>query len=54
MKLCEYNISEDVNEVQVDVAHKILTTPAFMKGTAEYIQVHEGIGKMIDELFKLC
>ncbi len=48
------HIQKDVNEVHVDKLKRIITTPAFMKANPEYRQVYEGIGNMIDELFKLC
>ena len=43
---------KDVNEIQVDQKYRLVTTPAFMKN-ATYFEVFNGIGKMIDEVFKL-
>jgi enhancing lycopene biosynthesis protein 2 len=48
------HVQKDVNEVLVDKEKRIITTPAFMKNNPDYFQVYEGIGKMVDELFKLC
>lgn len=46
-------IQKDVNEVQVDSQLNLVTTPAFMKN-ATYYEVFDGIGRMIDEIFRLC
>ena len=43
---------KDVDEIQVDQKYRLVTTPAFMKN-ATYFEVFNGIGKMIDEVFKL-
>ena len=47
------HVNKDVNEVEVDKNLLIVTTPAFMK-EAEFYQVYDGIGKMIEEVIKLC
>ena len=47
------HIPKDIDEIQVDKNLLLVTTPAFMK-EAEYCQVYDGIGKMIDEVIKLC
>ena len=46
-------IERDVNQLQVDTKYKVVTTPAFMKN-ASFYQVFEGIGKMVDEVLKMC
>lgn len=46
-------IEKDVTEIQVDDNYKVVTTPAYMKN-ASYFEVFSGIGKMVDELLKLC
>ena len=46
-------IEKDVDQVQVDTKFKIVTTPAFMKN-ASFYQVFDGIGKMVDEVLKMC
>jgi enhancing lycopene biosynthesis protein 2 len=46
-------IEKDVDEFCVDEVNKIVTTPAFMKN-AQYHQVYDGIGKMVNEVIKLC
>ena len=46
-------VPKDINEVHVDKNYKIVTSPAFMK-EAKYNEVFDGIGKMIQELLKLC
>lgn len=38
---------KDVDELCIDKANKIVTTPAFMKENPKYSEVFEGISKMI-------
>ena len=46
-------IEKDVNEINIDKANKIITTPAFMKN-ASFYEVFNGIGKMVDEVLRLA
>jgi len=43
-----------VGEVCVDSANKLVSTPAYMAGTAQYHQVQDGVGAMVEELLKLA
>ena len=43
----------DVDEVCKDRYHKIVTTPAYMKGDATPYQVFEGVKKLVQEVIKL-
>jgi enhancing lycopene biosynthesis protein 2 len=47
------HVPKDVDEVQVDKNLLLVTTPAFMK-EAEFYKIYDGIGKMINEVVKLC
>lgn len=42
-----------IDEVSVDPAHKLVTSPAYMKGDAKPDEVYEGVGKMVREALKL-
>jgi enhancing lycopene biosynthesis protein 2 len=45
--------SKDVTQTQVDANYKLVTTPAFMKSSATYAEVFDGIGLMVNCLLKL-
>uniref|UniRef100_A0A7S2V8H1 DJ-1/PfpI domain-containing protein n=1 Tax=Fibrocapsa japonica TaxID=94617 RepID=A0A7S2V8H1_9STRA len=42
----------DIDEVCVDEQHKIVTTPAYMKGDAKPDEIFRGIEKMVEEVSK--
>ena len=46
-------IEMDVDGVHVDVKSKVVSTPAYMKGTAAPHQVFDGIGLLVRELLRL-
>lgn len=46
-------IDKDVNEIHVDLKFRVVTTPAFMKN-ASFAEVFNGIGKMVNEVLRLC
>ena len=46
------HINKDVHDIHVDEKNKIVTTPAFMCETAMH-EIHDGIGRMVDEVLKL-
>jgi enhancing lycopene biosynthesis protein 2 len=52
-KLGNKVISCDVDEVCKDRFSKIVTTPAYMKGTAKPFEVFDGIERLVNEVIKL-
>jgi enhancing lycopene biosynthesis protein 2 len=53
-KMGATNVVRPVTEAVVDKGNRLATAPAYMYGTASPFQVHEGIGKMIEETLKMC
>jgi enhancing lycopene biosynthesis protein 2 len=47
------HVERDIDQVHVDPNYKIVTTPAYMKGTAAPHEVYEGVGKLVAEVLKL-
>ena len=45
---------KDTNEICVDEKNKVVTSPAFMKGSAQYYEVFEGISKMVAKANELA
>ncbi len=45
-------VDKDVADVCVDSKNKIVTTPAFMYN-GKFHEIHDGVGKMVQELMKL-
>jgi len=43
---------KNVNEICIDEENNIVTTPAYMSKDASIFQVYEGIGKLVDEVYK--
>ena len=53
-KLKDFNfICQDVSEIVVDEANKIVTTPAFMYGTGKFHEIHDGVSKMVNSVIKM-
>ena len=44
----------DIDDICKDGLSKIITTPAYMKETANAYEVFQGIGKMVDEVIELA
>mmetsp|Transcript_34330 Transcript_34330/g.60105 ORF Transcript_34330/g.60105 Transcript_34330/m.60105 type:complete len:243 (-) Transcript_34330:26-754(-) len=47
------HVNKDVDEVHIDTLANIVTTPAYMKGTAAPHEVYEGIEKLVAEVIRL-
>lgn len=48
------NVNEcDVDKVCVDKATKVVSTPAYMKGSAAPHEVFEGIGRLVSEVLQM-
>jgi enhancing lycopene biosynthesis protein 2 len=45
---------KEVGEVCVDEANKLVTTPAYMNGTAKFHEVQDGVGNMVEQLLKMA
>lgn len=45
-------VEADVNEVIYDDKYLLFSTPAYMKGTAKYHEVYDGINSLVDEVTK--
>lgn len=51
IKQMRINLVEcNTNEICVDQANKIVTTPAFMHGSASFHDIHDGIKNMVNKL----
>ncbi len=48
------HVAKDVSEVHVDSANRIVSTPAYQAKSPQPHQVHEGIGKLVEEVLKLA
>ena len=44
---------KNINEIAVDQKNKVVTNPAYMKGTARPHEVYDGIGEMIKKVLSL-
>ena len=42
-----------VDELCVDEANKLVSTPAYMNGTAKYHEVQDGVTSMVNQLLKM-
>lgn len=47
-------VPKEVNEVCVDAENRIVSTPAYQAKSPAVHEVHEGIGKMIDEVLRIA
>jgi len=47
------HVVKNVTEIHTDEANKIVTTPAYMCGTAPVHEIHDGVGEMIKKVLKL-
>lgn len=52
-KLGNKVVNCDIDDIYKDSFSKIVTTPAYMKETANPFEVYQGIGKLVDEVVKL-
>lgn len=52
-KLGHTHVERQPNEIHVDRAHRIVTTPAYMYDDAQLDEVFEGIRKMVDEVIAM-
>ncbi|EDV22688.1 uncharacterized protein TRIADDRAFT_58499 [Trichoplax adhaerens] len=48
------HVNKDVTEAHVDQNNKIVTTPAFMCGTAKYHEVFDGISELVKNVMELA
>lgn len=46
-------VDKDIDDVLVDHKYKVVSTPAYMKGTATPHEVYLGVGKLVDEVLNL-
>ena len=44
---------KNVDELCVDEANKLVSTPAYMCGTAKYHEVQDGVTNMVNQLLKM-
>jgi len=44
---------KEVEEVCVDTDNKVVSTPAYMSGTAQFHQVQDGVSSMVQEVLKM-
>ena len=44
---------KNVDEVCVDEANKLVSTPAYMCGTAKYHEVQDGVTNMVNQLLQM-
>ena len=44
----------DVDKIIIDDEHRVVTTPAYMRGDAKPHQVFEGVEKMVKALIKMA
>lgn len=44
---------KNVDELCVDEANKLVSTPAYMCGTAKYHEVQDGVADMVNQLLKM-
>lgn len=49
-KLGHKHIAKEVNEINVDKEHKVVTTPAFMYGEAKLADIFQGISSLVKEV----
>lgn len=52
-KLGNKVVNCDIDDICKDSYSKVVTTPAYMKGTANPYEVYQGIGKLVDEVIRL-
>ena len=44
---------KNVNELCVDKTNKLVSTPAYMCGSAKYHEVQDGVASMVNQLLKM-